>query len=457
VDHLVSHREGAAAAISLKGTRGVQVVLAQSEQERRPVYRLRYDVYVAEQGKAYAQADHDERLLKDDADDYAGVCLLVTVAGQPVATVRTTHLHDDAAYHAYCERFDLARYDGASRNDMVVCSRLAILPQYRKTRVVHTVFEAIYRYEAERGVRLCFQYCAPALVPLFEHYGFREYTPVVEDPVLGQAHRMLLVLDDLDHLQRVGSPFHAIAIELGLTPTGTENEPTPTPVAMNHGGHMELSTADQQRFSQAVEEAIEAFPSNRLCQRVDAGSLEMTHYHAILTTIFHQTYYTPFTFARAAANCSWRHEAAKDYLLRHAEEERTHWRWVLNDLTTTGYQGPSLREGVPHPTCQAYIGLNSFIAEQIPVARLAIAAVLEGIGGRYGGVYAKRLITKLGLESHQTQFFLGHSETDKVHAAEIRKVIDQCELTPDEWGWMEHAARTAGTFYRAMYDHEAFV
>lgn len=436
------------------GERTIQACFVREGHERRAVYRLRYDVYVAEQGKAYAQADHDERLLRDDADDYKGACLLVTVAGQPVATVRTTHLHDDAAYHAYRVRFDLARYSISSRSEMVVCSRLAILPQYRKTRVVHTVFEEIYRHEAQRGVRLCFQYCAPALVPLFEHYGFREYAPVVEDPILGRAHRMLLILDDLEHLRSVGSPFYAIAIELGLSATETGNEPKP--VAMNLGGHMELGTADRQRFFQVVEGAIEAFPHNRLCQRVDAGSLEMKHYHAILTTIFHQTYSSPYTFARAAVNCSWRHEAAKDYLLRHADEERTHWRWVLNDLSATGYQGPSPRKGFPHSACQAYIGLNYFIAEQMPVARLAIAAVLEGIGGRYGGAYARRLVTQLGLDSQQTQFFSGHSETDKVHSDEIHKVIDQCELTPEEWGWMAHAAQTAGQFYRAMYDHEAF-
>ncbi len=421
--------------------------------ERQAVYRLRYDVYVAEQGKAYVQADHAERLLRDAADDYSGACLFITVDGQPAGTVRATYLHDDAAYAAYRELFNLERWDTSMRESMVVCSRLAILPQYRKTRVVHKVFEELYRYEAQRDVRLCFQYCAPALVPLFEHYGFREYAPVVEDPVLGKAHRMLLVLDDLDHLQRVGSPFHAIAVELkvGTAQTGSGNQPD------GYGGCMALSDAGKKQFLKVVEEAIEAFPSNRLCQRVDADSLEMKHYHAILTTIFHQTYSGPYTFARAAVNCSWRHEAAKDYLLRHAEEERTHWRWVLNDLTTTGYQGLSPRNGFPHSTCQAYIGLNYYVAEQMPIARLAIAAVLEGIGGLYGGVYAKRLITKLGLQSHQTQFFLGHSETDKVHTEEIHDVIDQCELTPDEWGWMTHAARTAGQFYRAMYDHEAFV
>jgi hypothetical protein len=27
----------------------------------------------------------------------------------------------------------------------------------------------------------------------------------------------------------------------------------------------------------------------------------------------------------------------------------------------------------------------------------------------------------------------------------------------DGWRWMNHAAETAGRFYRGMYDHEAFV
>jgi hypothetical protein len=220
---------------------------------------------------------------------------------------------------------------------------------------------------------------------------------------------------------------------------------------------MEPCDTAKNRFAQAVENAIEAFPHNRLCQRVDAGSLEMKHYHAILLTIFHQTYKSPYTFARAAVNCSWRHEAAKDYLLHHAEEERTHWRWVLEDLAATAYDGPSPRDGFPHPTCQAYLGLNYFVADEMPIGRLAIAAVLEGIGARCGGPYAKRLVQKLQLGKHQTKFFASHGETDKAHIEEVHNIINQCELTPEEWGWMEYAALTAGQFYRAMYDHEAFM
>jgi hypothetical protein len=150
-------------------------------------------------------------------------------------------------------------------------------------------------------------------------------------------------------------------------------------------------------------------------------------------------------------------EGAKEYLLRHAEEERPHWRWVLNDLRSTGYEGPDPRAGPPHLTCQAYIGLNDHLASHVPFARLGTAAVLEGIGARYGGKYGRRLIEGLGLRPTQASFFLSHGETDKTHTVELREVIEAMNLDDVDWSWMCHAASAAGAFYRAMYDHEGYL
>lgn len=209
-------------------------------------------------------------------------------------------------------------------------------------------------------------------------------------------------------------------------------------------------------FDKVVEEQVDRFPTARLLKRVDAGAIQAPHYHTLLKTLFHQTYSSPYTFARAAVNCDWRHAPAKEYLLRHAEEERSHWRWVLDDLAATGYQGPDPRSVPPHPCCQAYIGLNYYIAEEMPVARLAIASVLEGIGARYGGTYGARLLRSLNLTPSQATFLVSHGETDKTHSAELRNVIADCTLAAVEWTWMNHAAATAGIFYRAMYDHDGY-
>ena len=186
------------------------------------------------------------------------------------------------------------------------------------------------------------------------------------------------------------------------------------------------STALAQ-FDLIVEEQIQRFSEARSIRHARDGSLTMAHYHACLTTLFHQTYIG-----------------------------RTHWRWILNDLEATGYAGSNPRTTPPHSSCQAFVGLLHYVADEIPIARLAIAAVLEGIGARHGAAYGRLLVEVLHLRKSQASFFLGHGATDKTHAVELREAIAQNELTADEWMWMNHAASTGGAFYRAMYDHEAF-
>jgi Iron-containing redox enzyme len=217
-----------------------------------------------------------------------------------------------------------------------------------------------------------------------------------------------------------------------------------------------ISISPAADFERSVAAAIQIFPTGRLLRLAETGQVELRHYHAILCTLFHQTYSGPYTFARAAVNCDWRHAVAKEYLLRHAEEERTHWRWVLDDLRATGYVGPDLRREPPHWSTQAYLGLNYYIAQEVPIARLAIAAVLEGIGAAHGGTYGKKLLQALNLQKSQASFFLSHAETDVVHTAELSEIIAASDLTGDEWRWMNHAAEAAGRFYRGMYDHEGF-
>ena len=200
-----------------------------------------------------------------------------------------------------------------------------------------------------------------------------------------------------------------------------------------------------------VDEKIERFAENAMCKKIERGDVVMDDYHRILRMIFHQTYEGPQTFALSAVNCPTRFQNAKDYLFHHAEEEKSHWRWVVNDLKATGYQA-DVESSYPLPACQNYVAFNYYTALKMPVARLAIAAVLEGIGARYGAHYAREVCRLLKLKPEQAQFYFGHGDTDIGHQQDIWNVIDQCELTKDEWSWMNHAATTAGDLYKAMYD-----
>jgi len=211
-----------------------------------------------------------------------------------------------------------------------------------------------------------------------------------------------------------------------------------------------MSTFDA--FCQAVDAAVTSFAANSLCRRVDDGSFTKSDYHALLTMIFPQVYEGPQTFALAGVTCSRSNQRAKDYLFAHAEEERSHWRWILDDLASTDYKGVDPRDVLPEPAAQDYVSLLFFVALRYPLARLATAAVLEGIGSRHGHTYARGICQVLELEPGQSQFFLNHGITDREHSKEILTLLEECHLSATEWGWMCHFATTAGRLYSNMYE-----
>lgn len=53
---------------------------------------------------------------------------------------------------------------------------------------------------------------------MFLRYGFREFATEIEDAVAGKLHRLLFVLDDLDYLAKIRSPFLALARGRQISP-----------------------------------------------------------------------------------------------------------------------------------------------------------------------------------------------------------------------------------------------
>lgn len=191
----------------------VQIVAA--EHDRLEAYRIRYAVYVAEQRKSYPGADHRQQIFSDDLDQSATIILVKSESGS-CGTVRANFLDSVGVRSAYENQIDLSLFSLIADRCISVCSRLAVLPEHRGRIVSSLLFSEIYRYGLSRNTELCFEACAPSLLPIFRRYGFREYMPPFSDPIVGQLHRMVLVLDDLSYLESVRSPFLGIAKQFGL-------------------------------------------------------------------------------------------------------------------------------------------------------------------------------------------------------------------------------------------------
>jgi predicted GNAT family N-acyltransferase len=190
--------------------------IASTEEERTKAYRLRYSVYIGEQQKEYPEADHHRAVLKDELDEHAAIVLVTRPDGNPCGTVRASFMDCEAVAETYQGRFELARFSQIPRRSIAICSRLAVLKSFRATAVARMLLTEVYQYGIEHDTQLCFEACAPMLKRFFIRYGFREHMPPYYDPVAGTLHRMVLVLDDISHLEQTGSPFLATARRLGV-------------------------------------------------------------------------------------------------------------------------------------------------------------------------------------------------------------------------------------------------
>jgi hypothetical protein len=142
----------------------------------------------------------------------------------------------------------------------------------------------------------------------------------------------------------------------------------------------------------------------------------------------------------------------REYLLLHAEEERGHWRWVRNDLESTGYAGCELDDGLVYWATEAYIAYNYYVAKTFPLGRIAIACYLESVGAAFGEKVGRVLLGALNLKASQMSFFLGHGSSDVTHRQEIIDLLRGVNLGREDVLKMINNVICASRLYRLMFE-----
>ncbi|MFE6836675.1 iron-containing redox enzyme family protein [Streptomyces sp. NPDC057705] len=113
------------------------------------------------------------------------------------------------------------------------------------------------------------------------------------------------------------------------------------------------------------------------------------------------------------------------YYTRHAEEERDHDTWLLEDLAVAG----AVPAAVPHPLVVELAGAQYYrIEHEHPVALLGYMAVLEG--NAPGPRLADRLAEATGLPDGAFRTLREHAELDGGHLDDLYRVLDALAPTP---------------------------
>lgn len=205
-----------------------------------------------------------------------------------------------------------------------------------------------------------------------------------------------------------------------------------------------------------VNRCIDSFTKeNSVITLVEKNEFSLLNYHSLLRSIFHQVYFSSASFGIAGAMASNVSLPVRNYLLHHAEEEMHHWTWILEDLKNTGYRGPDPRSEHPNWAAQAYLAYGVYLSVFNPLGRMAMAHVLEGISGKFGGEYGIKVLQQLRLPKEHAKFFILHGELDQGHSADIAGMFESLNLTPQQWSEMEHVARTTSKMYKNIYNFSA--
>jgi Iron-containing redox enzyme len=120
-----------------------------------------------------------------------------------------------------------------------------------------------------------------------------------------------------------------------------------------------------------------------------------------------------------------------DYLRRHAEEERGHDEWVLQDLQSVGVASAELLSRPPSGAVAALVGAQYYwVLHYHPVCVLGYLIVLEGNPPNRRRLQDLR--SRSGLPASAFRTMLEHADLDIDHAAELDDLLDRLPLSPGQ-------------------------
>ena len=190
--------------------------IAETEEEKRAVYRLRYDVYVEEMGRYQTVADHDQRMLYEDCDEQSRIRYAAS-NGEVVATARFTWGGDAPLPQRMIDQYGLAPFLAELPASAIgVGERAMVRSDFRGSDVLLQLIGAGMQFANEHRIQLGFGDCEPHLLNLYLSLGQRTYSKTnVNSAEAGYLIPLVLVVEDVAYLKQLNSPLLEYAHDFG--------------------------------------------------------------------------------------------------------------------------------------------------------------------------------------------------------------------------------------------------
>lgn len=190
--------------------------IAETDEERRAVYRLRYDVYVEEMGRYQGVADHANRMLYEDCDTYSRISYAAD-GDDIVATARLTWGGEADIPQRMIDQYGLQPFLAElPASAIAVGERAMVRPHLRGTDLLFRLMSNGVAWANERRIQLLFGDCEPHLLNLYLGLGQRTYSKRnVNSAEAGYLVPIVTVLEDIDHFRAINSPLLPFLTDFG--------------------------------------------------------------------------------------------------------------------------------------------------------------------------------------------------------------------------------------------------
>jgi predicted GNAT family N-acyltransferase len=180
---------------------------AETSEELRAAYQLRYKVYVEGMGRLGDKADHNSKELHDEYDNTAKA-LIAIKDGVPVGTLRLIWGGDAPFSQSMIKAYRLAPFlKQLEENQICVVERLMISEKHRGSMIALRMYVEVMNFVLNHQAEIILLDCEPHRLDSYRKLGFRPFTEPYVKPGIGLVIRMVLIAGDYEHLKCVGSPF----------------------------------------------------------------------------------------------------------------------------------------------------------------------------------------------------------------------------------------------------------
>ena len=181
--------------------------LAETEEEKRAVFRFRYEIYVEEMNRYSDVADHENRLLYEPYDEYSRISY-VGRKGRVVATARLTWGALAPFPQRMIEQYHLEPFlKELPPEAIAVGERGMIAPELRGTDLILEMIGAGLRFANSNRIQLTIGNCEPHLLNVYLDLGYRTYSRENWNCDSGYLIPILFAPEDIEYLRKFDSPL----------------------------------------------------------------------------------------------------------------------------------------------------------------------------------------------------------------------------------------------------------